>query len=360
MVEPGVRRIAIIGGGLTGLAVAHHRSRAGDAVTLFEAGARLGGQLHTLVEDGYVVEQGAEGYVASSRAVPELAEQCGVDSRIVGQLVEQSYGFDGESLVLLRPGEAARFLGFQVPRAELGRGIRSFAGGMGELVDALRHALADAVAFRLETPVSTVRAKPGQVELELVSGAREPFDAVVVATTARAAGELLAPTVAAAAALGDATVLSSVTVSLAYPRAAVAHPLDATGFVVSESAQRNGLRACTFTTSKLPGRAPSDRVLLRAFFRPAPEDAALPDDVWSRRAAATLGEILGIDAAPERTWVARWERALPVHDEIHAERVRAVEPTLRAFGIRLAGAAFHGSGIDAALRSAARVAEDLA
>jgi hypothetical protein len=40
--------------------------------------------------------------------------------------------------------------------------------------------------------------------------------------------------------------------------------------------------------------------------------------------------------------------------------VRAVETTLHSFGIWLAGSAFHGSGIDAALRSAARVADELA
>lgn len=360
MVEPGVRRIAIVGGGLTGLAVALRRSRAGDSVTLLEAGTRLGGQLHTLVEGGYVVEQGAEGYVASSRAVPELAAECGVGDRMVGQLVEQSFGFDGAALVPLGPGEAARFLGFRVPSRELGRGIRAFAGGMGELVEALERALGDDVEIRLAAKVAAVRARPGEVELELASGARVTSERVVLATTARAAGELLAPTVAAAGALGDGKVLSSVTVSLAYPRGAVTHPLDGTGFVVAESAQRDGLRACTFTSSKLPGRAPADRALLRAFFRPTPEDALLGDEVWSRRAAATLSDILGIHAAPERAWVARWERVLPVHDQTHAERVQAVEPTLHSFGIWLAGAAFHGSGIDAALRSAARVAEDLA
>jgi oxygen-dependent protoporphyrinogen oxidase len=360
VVEPGVRRIAIIGGGLTGLAVALRRSRAGDRVTVFEAGSRLGGQLHTLLEDGYVVEQGAEGFVASSRAVPELAAECGVGDRIVGQLVEQSYGFDGTKLAPLAPGEAARSLGFQVHRSELGRGIRAFALGMGELVHALARTLGDDVRVLTETPVFTVRARPGEVELQLGHGVRETFDRVVVATSSRVAAELLSPTVMATAALADSKVLSSVTVSLAYSRAAVSHPLDGTGFVVAEEAQRDGLRACTFTSSKLPGRAPEDRVLLRAFFRPGPADATLGSDAWSTRAATALADILGIRGQPERSWFARWDRALPVHDEAHAERVRSVEPTLQSFGIWLAGSAFHGSGIDAALRSAAQVAEDLA
>ena len=226
-------------------------------------------------------------------------------------------------------------------------------------MDALSRACRDDVEIRLSAPVSAVRARPGEVELELAAGTRETFERAVVATTARVASDLLSPTVAATAALADAKVLSSVTVSLAYARSEVSHPLDGTGFVVAESAQRDGLRACTFTSSKLPGRAPPDCVLLRAFFRPVPGDASLADDVWSRRAASALSEILGIVAMPQHSWVARWDRALPVHDETHAERVRAVEPTLRSFGILLAGSAFHGSGIDAALRSAARVAEDL-
>jgi oxygen-dependent protoporphyrinogen oxidase len=212
----------------------------------------------------------------------------------------------------------------------------------------------------MSAPVFAVRARPGEVELKLGSGTRETFERVVVATPARAAAELLSPTVAAAGALRDAKVLSSVTVSLAYPRSAVGHPLDGTGFVVAEEAQRDGLRACTFTSSKLPGRAPPDRVLLRAFFRSAPTQSALSEEGWSGRAARSLAEILGIGAEPERAWVASWDRALPVHDDAHAERVRAVETTLHSFGIWLAGSAFHGSGIDAALRSAARVADELA
>jgi oxygen-dependent protoporphyrinogen oxidase len=215
------------------------------------------------------------------------------------------------------------------------------------------------VEVRTSVPVSAVRARPREVELELGGGTRETFERVVVATTARVAGELLSPTVTAASALGDASVNSSVTVSLAYARDAVSHPLGATGFVVAEHAQRGGLRACTFTSSKLPGRAPADRVLLRAFFRPSAADTVLGDADWSSRAATELEQILGIRSPPERSWVANWDRALPLHDDRHAERVHALEATLRSFGIWLTGAAFHGSGIDAALRSAARVAEDI-
>ena len=41
-------RVAVVGGGITGLAAAHALSRAGLAPVLFEAQARLGGHAHTI------------------------------------------------------------------------------------------------------------------------------------------------------------------------------------------------------------------------------------------------------------------------------------------------------------------------
>src|SRR6185503_608468 len=101
------------------------------------------------------------------------------------------------------------------------------------------------------------------------SAGGDDVDAVAVATNAASASALLAGEFGAPAReLGRAATVSSVTVSLAYARNAVEHPLDGTGFVVAEGAQDEGFRACTFVSSKLPARAPSDLALLRVFFRP--------------------------------------------------------------------------------------------
>lgn len=354
-----MQRVAVIGGGLSGLAVAFKRLGRGDRVTLFEANGSPGGQLRTRLEDGYVVEEGAEGFVASSEAVPALAEAVGCRERIVGQLTDRSFGFDGVRLHPLLPGEAARFLGFQVPAAELGRGIRAFAGGMGELVECLVGALGGAT-LRFGTPVSAVEPVRGSIAVHLASGSSESFDAVVIATGARAAAKLLEPIDATAALLSGAPVVSSVTVALAYERTQVSHPLDGTGFVVAEEAQRGGLRACTFASSKLPGRAPRERALLRAFYRPNDDELdRLDDNAWSSRTADALAAILGITGAPEHVWVSRWPHALPVQDPKHRENVALVERALTPHRIVLSGSAFHGSGIDAALRSADRVSSEL-
>ncbi|WP_438014460.1 FAD-dependent oxidoreductase [Sorangium sp. So ce315] len=351
-------RVAIVGGGLAGCVVALRRAAAGDRVTLVEASPRLGGQLWTERADGFVVEHGAEGFIARSEAVPALAGALGIAGDLVGQETLRSFGFDG-ALRELAPGEAASFLGFQVPRDELGKGIRTFRLGMAQLTDALARALAriddGRVDVRLSAAVASLARAGGGLRLSLAGGGEIDADAAVIATRAAGAAALLGEP---ARPLRGAETLSSVTVSLAYPRAAIEHPLDGTGFVVAAGHQAHGFRACTFTTSKFAGRAPAGRVALRLFFRPEPADLeALDDAAWTARAEASLARVLPVRGPAERAWVSRWPSALPVSTPAHAARVREVEQALAGSGVLLAGSAFHGSGIDAAVRSAEAAAE---
>ncbi|MEY4545973.1 MAG: hypothetical protein RL685_2168 [Pseudomonadota bacterium] len=356
-----MRHVAIIGGGVAGLTVALRRSQLGDRISVFEAGAELGGQLRTERSQGYLIEHGAEGFVAGSAAVAELAAATGIREQLREQLVRDSCHFDGEQLTRLAPGEAGKMLGFQVSSRALGRGIESFQAGMSQLVGALRAQLPHGTEIALSSPVqSLARDAAGRLRLTLASGDARVADAVVVATSASGAARLLEPLAGASAlALAQAEALSSVTVSLAYPRERVPHPLDATGFVVAEGAQLEGFRACTFASSKLPGRSPPGRALLRAFFRPLPEELQLADADWVQRAERCVARALGALGPAERGWVSRWERALPVLDDAHRTRVAALEAALAGNAVVLAGAAFHGVGIDGAVRSAEAAARAL-
>lgn len=350
------RRVVVIGGGLAGLCAAHGLSRAGRSVAVFEAGPRLGGQIRTERADGCVVEHGAEGFVARSEAVPALARLLGIDGALIDQATLRSYGWDGAALQPLAPGEAGRFLGLQVPDEDLGKGIRSFRAGMAELTDALESAL---VATGTELATSALvdcveRTAHGIVVRTL----DDSFEAehVVVATSAAAAAALLEPLAGAAAlALADAPTLSSVTVTLEHTRRQVPHPLDATGFVVAPDIALHGARACTFVSSKFAERAPADTALLRVFFRPEPGELAGIDEMaWTEKARQVLRETLDVHGMPLRSWVSRWPDALPVHTPAHRDAIAALERALAGTGIALAGSAFHGAGIDAALRSAER------
>ena len=57
--------------------------------------------------------------------------------------------------------------------------------------------------------------------------------------------------------------------------------------------------------------------------------------------------------------MSRWQNALPVFDDVHRTRVTELEAAFAGRGLVLAGSAFHGSGIDAAVRSAEAAARSL-
>ena len=105
-----MQRIAVIGAGITGLTVALRRATAGDRVVLFEASAKVGGQLASDAQDGFVIEHGAEGFVARSEAVPALARDVDIAGDLVDQLEQRSFRFDSGGLTELAPGEAGRLL----------------------------------------------------------------------------------------------------------------------------------------------------------------------------------------------------------------------------------------------------------
>jgi oxygen-dependent protoporphyrinogen oxidase len=179
--------LVIIGGGLAGLTAAF-RLAPRVPVTLLEAAPRLGGQLLTELAEGFAIERGAEGFVFRSQAVPALVRGLGMpETELIGQSVMRSYGFDGERLLALQPGEAASFLGFQVSKEDLGKGIRSLRRGMGSLVSAFEGALRERVSLRLAARVSRLEAHGSGVRVLLDGGAALDADAAIVATSAAAA-----------------------------------------------------------------------------------------------------------------------------------------------------------------------------
>jgi len=161
--------IVIIGAGVAGLTAAF-RLRSHQPIVL-EASDRLGGQVQTEWSDGFVVERGAEGFVARSRVIPQLASDLGLpEDAIVDQLTLRSYAYDGRQLVALPPGEAAHFLAFQVAPQDLGRGIRSMRRGMGSLVLALRERLQPDVQVRLGAAASAIEVDGAALRVRLRDG----------------------------------------------------------------------------------------------------------------------------------------------------------------------------------------------
>jgi oxygen-dependent protoporphyrinogen oxidase len=82
-------RIAIVGGGIAGLAAAYELEKAraaGAAVeyTLFEASPRLGGSLATEIVDGAVLERGPDSFITEKPAAAELCRELGLGGDLIG------------------------------------------------------------------------------------------------------------------------------------------------------------------------------------------------------------------------------------------------------------------------------------
>jgi protoporphyrinogen/coproporphyrinogen III oxidase len=83
------RRVVVIGGGITGLAAAWRLQEGAAsreipvAVTLLESGDRVGGALETIRRDGFVMEAGADSFLAEKPAARNLAERLGITGELI-------------------------------------------------------------------------------------------------------------------------------------------------------------------------------------------------------------------------------------------------------------------------------------
>lgn len=78
-------RIAVIGGGITGLSAAHRLRQLLPVadVQLLEAGSRLGGALHTAHSGALVLEQGADSFLTRDPVAIELCRELGLGGELI-------------------------------------------------------------------------------------------------------------------------------------------------------------------------------------------------------------------------------------------------------------------------------------
>ena len=235
----------------------------------------------------------------------------------------------------------------------------SFDRGMEVLVGALARAMPN---VRLNTRIEELRCESGTWLVKSESGLTIEADAVCLAVPAYvAAGLLRNLNERLAEQLNAIKYASTATINFAYRRAAIKHPLNGFGFVVP-FVERRTLLACTFSNVKFAGRAPEDRVLLRAFAGGAlqPDVFALDQSQLVTRIEADLRELLHIDGQPLFAEVAKWERSMPQYEVGHLDRVQEIESEIRALpGLALAGNAYRGAGIPDCIRSGEAAAQTL-
>jgi oxygen-dependent protoporphyrinogen oxidase len=238
----------------------------------------------------------------------------------------------------------------------------SLAGGLGELVDALV-AWLPAHALRLRWPARELRRSGEDYVLTTDGDDEVRARAVVLAVPPSRAADLVAGVDAhIASALAGVRFATTAAVYLGYRRDDVAHPLDGHGLIVPEGENLH-TAACSFFSTKFPGRAPEGHVLLRGFLGGVrhPESACGPDDDLVARVHNEMAPVLGLHGAPVLARVYRWPSATPQIEVGHRERMAALDRRLRAHpGLVLTGSGLHGTGIPDCVADARTVAARVA
>ena len=238
----------------------------------------------------------------------------------------------------------------QIPNPGKGNGaFKSLPGGLSELIRALVSVLPSG-SICLNSTVSqiTEQREHGSFRVERASGDAIAARAVVIATPAYATSSLTRELDGEISGIfSQIRYASAATIVLAFPRRAVAHPLNGSGFVVPR-VENTGIMAASWLSSKWPDRAPDDKVLLRTFVGGARDPKALEesDAELVSRSMRALRPLLGITGEPLLSRVYRWDRANAQHEVGHLDRVAAIERALTHHpGLFVTGSGFRGTGI---------------
>lgn len=136
------RDVVVVGGGIAGLAFAHHAAAAGRSALVLEAGPRAGGCLNTRrLADGFWYEVGAHTAYNSYGAFLELVEACGLRGAILARgdarkrfalLRDGRLSMMGPLSVFLKfnPVELVRTAPFGLFRSKEGRTTAEAYGGI--------------------------------------------------------------------------------------------------------------------------------------------------------------------------------------------------------------------------------------
>jgi len=227
-----------------------------------------------------------------------------------------------------------------------GRRTRKTASGLWaprQGLDAMVRALVAELGPRLRigTPVERVEPTPRGIQVD-----GELWDGVVLALPAEDAKSIVGfPELASR--LGVFHRAPTSIIYLGFPEDTVPGARDGFGALVAlgEDVRVLGI---VFESVVWPDRAPPGQVLLRCIFGGGrdPEAAKLDDATLIGHAIRDVGIVLGATGKPTHASIVRWERGVAQYPVGHHDHVRAAVTAARTHKIALAGADYHGPGLN--------------
>lgn len=232
--------------------------------------------------------------------------------------------------------------------------------GLGEWVDCLREKIGEDRIGLKKKVMGLRRTEKGDYQVPLSDGTSLVTDAIILATPSFITAKIVEEVdLKLSEILLTIPYVSSATVSLAYHRSQIHHPLDAFGFIIPRS-ERRRIMASTWTSVKFNHRAPEGYVLLRVFVGGANNEelVSLNDDEMLRMIQEELKEIMDVEGDPVLTRIYRWEKSMPQYLVGHLEKVARIEERANLYpGLFLTGCAYKGIGISDSIHDAEIVAE---
>lgn len=237
----------------------------------------------------------------------------------------------------------------------------TFQNGAQELVEALVARLKG--DLRLGAEILRIGHTGARYEITLANGEQILADALLFATPANVTAhylEVLAPQ--AAKGLAKIRHENIGTISLAFRETDVQLPNPINGLMIPRREKR-AIDAITWTSNKMPARAPVGYALIRVFFGgSAPHLVEYTNPALLSIVREELRAMLGITAPPLDYRIQRWPHSFPQADVGHLDLVDAIEAALPD-GLYLAGSSYRGLGVpdcirqgrDAADKAAARL-----
>jgi oxygen-dependent protoporphyrinogen oxidase len=265
------------------------------------------------------------------------------------------------SLILAARAAASRPNGSNGPTAHGPSYFASFEDGMGELPIALSNALSGVDVKASREVRRIARSETGMTfRLTLDDGSKVRAQGVILATPARETAALLSEMVPAASSLAAGIQqIATATVTLAY-RAAEIPGLSGSGFVVP-SVEARRIMGVSYLSRKWQGRVPDPTFELIRAFVGGPRGQELAMSGEERLVAVVreeLAEILGLTAPPVLAMTRTWTAGLHQYTLGHLERVARIESALASYpGLAVAGAGFHGIGLNECVQSGRRAAD---
>jgi protoporphyrinogen oxidase len=348
--------IVVIGGGITGLSCAfqlQQRLQASDVscrITLLEASERVGGKILTDHIDGFIIDAGADVFMARKPGAVALCTALNLTDRI-----QETDPSNRKTYVRHVDGTLHPITMYE------NEPLATLRGGMQELADTTARNLAPGT-IRLRTRAINIEYHNNAYHIDL-SGEQHfaasdsqhlTADAVVIAVPARQTATILNAFIPdSERLLSGVSYTKTTTVSAAYRRAQVPNPLHGYGYIIKD-AQAGSVSACTWSSSKIPGRAPNDHVLLRAFVR----GVDLPPSDVHALVTEEFRRVLDVTASPLFIRSYQWPEAIPIYSTEHGQHIVELDQQLTPFaGLTIAGSAIGATGIPDSIRSGMEAAD---